>query len=229
MSNLTNPDRVHHLRRRWKPAKQRLQAERPDHPTNVRFHRACSWLQRVEQIEDGGDLDVALMCQWIALNALYGQWDEQRAEPQPDRACWRRFFDRMLDLDSDGRIIGVLEQHKRLVLAILDDSHLGQFFWRAPAPDRADQTTREKRQAATWYIEKRYGLILEHLLESIYLLRCQLFHGAATFNSRLNRKSLQRCRTMLNHLLLAVLLAWIDHGANEDWGPMCYPPVGGGG
>jgi hypothetical protein len=27
-------------------------------------------------------------------------------------------------------------------------------------------------------------------------------------------------------LLPAVLLVWIDHGADEDWGPMCYPPLG---
>ena len=55
-------------------------------------------------------------------------------------------------------------------------------------------------------------------------LRCQLVHGAATCNGQLNRTALRRCSTMLGHLLNAILLVWIDHGADEDWGPMCYPP-----
>ena len=31
---------------------------------------------------------------------------------------------------------------------------------------------------------------------------------------------------MMQRLLPALLLVWIDHGADEDWGPMCYSPVG---
>ena len=31
---------------------------------------------------------------------------------------------------------------------------------------------------------------------------------------------------MMQRLLPALLLVWIDHGADEDWGPMCYPPMG---
>lgn len=57
-------------------------------------------------------------------------------------------------------------------------------------------------------------------------MRCQLVHGAATHNSRLTRTSLRRCSTMLDHLLPAVLVVLIDHGADADWGPLCYPPQG---
>jgi hypothetical protein len=37
---------------------------------------------------------------------------------------------------------------------------------------------------------------------------------------------LRRCVIMMQRLLPAFLLAWIDYGADEDWGPMCYPPIG---
>ena len=57
-------------------------------------------------------------------------------------------------------------------------------------------------------------------------MRCQLVHGAATYGGKLNRTSLKHCVTMMQRLLPAMLLVWIDHGADEDWGPMCYPPVG---
>ncbi len=60
----------------------------------------------------------------------------------------------------------------------------------------------------------------------MYLLRCQLVHGAATFGSRLNRTALKHCTTLMQLLMPAMLLVWIDHGAEEDWGLLCYPPVG---
>jgi len=69
--------------------------------------------------------------------------------------------------------------------------------------------------------------VLDRLLDRIYLLRCQLVHGAATFGSKLNRAALQRCNRMLEHLLAAMVIVIIDHGADEDWGLMCYPPLKG--
>jgi hypothetical protein len=216
---------VRDLRRRWKPHKERLHAVRDDHPTNVRFHRACSWLQEAEQA-DGAKPDLVLTCQWIAFNALYGQWDPRLREPRADRECWRMFLDRVLALDVNGQLAAVLVDHKKLVLAILDDAYLAAFFWREPSASRAARTTRDRHEAPTWYLERRWGLILQTLLERVYLLRCQLLHGAATFGSGRNRKSLGHCITMMNHLVPAILSVYVDHGDDEDWGPLCYPPVG---
>jgi hypothetical protein len=184
------PGSVHDLRRRWKPNKTRLSAGTDGHPTVIRFHRATTWLQRVEQIEPGEDQDVALTCQWIAFNALYGQWDERAREPKPDRQSWRTFMDRVLALDEGKHLEAVLTEHKRLVMSILDDSYLGDYFWKDPSTAKAMQTTRDKRQAATWYLEKRWPLVLEALLERVYFLRCQVVHGASSHGSRLNRTSL---------------------------------------
>ena len=35
---------VRDLRRLWKPHKERLNGHAAEHPTTIRFHRACSWL-----------------------------------------------------------------------------------------------------------------------------------------------------------------------------------------
>ena len=61
---------VRDLRRRWKPTKERLNSERGSHPTAIRVHRAFSWLARVENLEDNADVDVALICRWIAFKAV---------------------------------------------------------------------------------------------------------------------------------------------------------------
>ena len=68
-------------------------------------------------------------------------------------------------------------------------------------------------------------MLVDRALERVYLLRCQLVHGAATCGGRLNREALAQCAQFVQQLLNAILLIVIDHGRDEDWGPMCYPPL----
>jgi hypothetical protein len=217
---------VRDLRHRWKPRKQRLLAAGGDRPTSIRFHRACSWMARVEEMPEGQDHDLGLVGLWIAFNSLYGQWDSQKREPRPDRESWRAFVSRILRLDSDGYVPAALREHKRLVMSLLEDEYLSSFFWQEPSTRRARQSRKSAYNAHTWYIEQRWTTVLDEILDRVYLMRCQLVHGAATYGGKLNRTSLKRCVMMMQRLLPVVLLVWIDHGAQEDWGPMCYPPMG---
>lgn len=218
---------VRDLRRKWKPHKDRLNELEPQHPTNIRFHRACSWLQQAEQLTDKADLDMALLNRWIAFNALYGQWDESAREPVADHACWRAFVDRILVLDGADCMAETLTENRRLVMAILDDEFLSRYFWQEPTDRRASKSRKAKYDARTWYLQGNWTLLLDRLIERIYLLRCQLVHGAATYNSSLNRTATRHCSMMLDHLLHAMLTIWVDNGVDEDWGAMCYPPLNG--
>lgn len=220
-ANLT----VHELRRVWKPQKERLNAEHAQHPTNIRFHRACSWLQRVEDAEEHEALDLLLLSLWTSFNALYGQWDGERQEPVSDVDCWQHFLDRMLVLDRDGLIQDKLEEHKKLVMVLFDDEYLSRFFWQEPTDQRAKRVRRTRHEAQAWYVEKNWTMVLQRLFERIYLLRCQLVHGAATYDSSFNRTAIRRCTQMMDHLLRTFLGVWVRWGAAEDWGIMCYPPM----
>jgi len=226
MTEIATIPTVHDLRHRWKPHKERLAALKGEQPTPIRFHRACSWMARVEQMPEGQDHDLGLVSLWIAFNALYGQWDSQKREPRPDRESWRTFIDRILKLDGGGHVAGALQEHKKLVISLLDDEYLSGYFWQEPSFNRARQSRRAAHDAHTWYIEERWTMVLDQILERVYLMRCQLVHGAAAYGGKLNRTSLKRCVMMMQRLLPAFLSVWIDHGADEDWGPMCYPPMG---
>ena len=217
---------IRQLRGRWKPNKERLTAEQPENPTPIRFHRACSWIAPVEQNAANEDHDLGLISLWIAFNSLYGQWDQQKREPKPDRESSRKFIDRILELDHDEVVANALKEHKRLVMSLLEDEYLSGYFWQEPSAKRAGQSKKAMYDARTWYMERRWVLILDRLLERVYLMRCQLVHGAATYGGKLNRSSLRRCVMMMQRLLPAFLLVLADHGADEDWGPMCYPPLG---
>lgn len=216
---------VRELRRLWKPQKERLNAEQREHATNIRFHRACSWLQRCEEIQSEDALDSSLLSLWTAFNALYGQWDGERQEPSPDISCWSHFLERMLELDKDELIQRRLEEHKRLVITLFDDEYLSRYFWQDPSDQRAKRVRRSKFEAQTWYAELNWLMILERVFERIYLLRCQVVHGASTYNGNLNRTTVRRCVLMLDHFLRTFLEIWAQWGAEEDWGIMCYPPM----
>ena len=212
---------VRDLRCRWKPSKERLAG----HPTAIRFHRACSWLDRTEKLDQDADSDLVLINQWIALNALYGQWNKLRNEPVEDREGWTTFFARLLRLDQSGHLSGVLTEHKPLVLSLLEDEYLANFFWKQPTEQNKQSARNQKKKALGWYVERNWTIPLDRLVERIYLLRCQLIHGAATCGGKLNRAALRRSTQMLGHLLPAVLQVIIDRGADEDWGLLCYPPM----
>ena len=83
---------VHDLRRQWKPHKERLAAIRSEHPTAIRFHRACSWMSEVEQLDPVRHADQILLHQWIAFNALYGQWDQAAWSRPPTDEAGKRFL-----------------------------------------------------------------------------------------------------------------------------------------
>ena len=226
---------VRDLRRRWKPAKERLSKAGEAEGLRIRLHRCCSWLQRVEQLppaasdppsgSDGFD-DAALVCRWIALNALYARWDEQGRAPFADVASLDSFTSHITRIDHDGRIVAVLRDHKRLVLALLEDEFLSRNFWKERGDGLPRRRSRAGIDARKWYQQGRWASILDVTLGRIYVLRCQLVHGGATCGGRLNRTALRRCTQMLGHLQPAIVLTMIDHGEAEDWGPLCYPPTG---
>ena len=115
---------VRDLRRFWKPHKERLGQQQPDHPTAVRFHRACSWLDQAQQMNADQLGDLVLIQQWTALNALYGRWDEMLREPVSDRQALKAFLECILTRDSTQHIVTVLQAHRGLVLAIVENAYL---------------------------------------------------------------------------------------------------------
>jgi hypothetical protein len=194
---------THALRRRWKPTKEQLAADDAGEVIRIRIHRACSWMQRVEEIAGEASEDSMVILRWIALNSLYGRWDESAREPVNERASLRTFYDAVLEIDADDCIGAMLEEHRKLVMSIFDDEYLNKWFWEEPTDRRAAKSKKTKFNARTWYVEGRHALILDRLLDRVYFMRCQLVHGAATHGSSLNRTALRRCAMMLGHLLPA--------------------------
>jgi hypothetical protein len=127
---------VSELRERWLPYKERLNSTGGGHPTAVRFHRACSWLEEAARLDIEDQADHILIFQWTAFNALYGQWDLDRHEPLSDRLSWQILLNRMLELDGSRHLVTLLKED-RLVLSILGNAYLNAYFWHDPCGENA--------------------------------------------------------------------------------------------
>lgn len=218
---------VRDLRRMWRPHKERLNVERAQHPTNIRFHRACSWLQAAERLVEQDELDLQIINLWIAFNALYGQWNHADREPMPDRECWKVFLERMLELDRNRHLAQLLTARRSAVMSLFRDRFLNRFFWKdAEKLLDAGDPGGPVFEARIWYDRANWFAILEKLTDRLYFFRCQLVHGGSTCNSSFNRKAAEPCAEMLDALLRSFLLIWAEWGVDEDWGILCYPPLG---
>ena len=56
-------------------------------------------------------------------------------------------------------------------------------------------------------------------------MRVQVFQGASTKGGKLNRRVMQSSSTILLDLLPAMISVMIDHGIDEEWGTISFPPV----
>ncbi|BAM05304.1 HEPN domain-containing protein [Phycisphaera mikurensis] len=213
------------LRAAWEPERDRLRAVDTEHPTNIRVHRALSWLDAAEAAEaDAEATDERVLFRWIAFNALYNRWDEKLLRPCGDQDSFRAFLAEAVALDAAGAVAGMLEAHKRLVLTLLDNKFLKGQFWKDPSVARSLRWTPHRQTAQQHYANKRWGELLEAAFEPVYFLRCQLVHGAATRRSSMNRDGLRHADDFLRWAVPLLVAVVIDRGMDENWGPLCYPP-----
>ena len=69
------------------------------------------------------------------------------------------------------------------------------------------------------------SLILVLLFDRLYVLRNQILHGGATWNSSVNRSQVRDGAAMMGFLVLAFVKVMMDH-PDEPWGANYYPVVG---
>ncbi len=189
----------------------------------IRVHRALSWLERALEVDSNDQPDGRLLYSWIAFNSLYGVWDEETGFPAKDQDAWQTFVGRLLDLDKGELLAKQLVAIRPQVLALLENKFLDPRFWREPQVSRGHRG--QYHRALTIYIEKRWRDLLTMALDRVYVLRGQIVHGAATRGSKLNRVVLKQCSEVLEGLLPPMLCLAIEHGAHDNWPPLCYPPV----
>ncbi|MDO5505123.1 MAG: HEPN domain-containing protein [Pseudoxanthomonas suwonensis] len=208
--------------------KQRHRQLRDGHPEalRVRMHRAISWLDRAEHAAD--DLDARFIFLWIAFNAAYAS---EFGFEQTARSQVRAFVERLVKLD-DGRLHHVLfEQFPGPVRTLLDNRFVFEPFWRAlrehdPSERWKAQFDHERRLALRAVMEHGTASLLATVLDRLHVLRNQLVHGGATWNSGANRRQIKDAVAILGTVLPVMLQLMMDH-PDEPFGEIAYPVLPG--
>ena len=207
--------------------KQRELRDGFDDSLGLRVHRSISWLQRAEMADD--DPDAAFIFFWIAFNAAYAsELDNELFSGE--RLVFQDYFVRLINLDSDNRIYDVIwNRYAHEIRLLLGNRYVYQPFWKDQNSDPgyedwADRFEGSKKVAGRAIKEKDTKLILSILFDRLYVLRNQLVHGGATWNSSVNRDQVNDGKKILASLVPLFIDIMMDH-PDTEWGPPYYPVV----
>ena len=68
------------------------------------------------------------------------------------------------------------------------------------------------------------GVVLSIVFDRLYVLRNQLLHGGATWNSQVNRQQISDGANILGTLVPLIIALMIAH-PELDFGEILYPPI----
>ena len=201
----------------------------PKHLENfaLRVHRAISWIQRAEKEAD--DPDIAFTCYWIAFNAAYAEYTDQ----YPDSTARERFgeyFNRLLELDKAGTIhTAIWDRFSVSIRDLLENQYVYEPFWRDAHRGRGsrrwqDEFDRDLSGINFALAARQSEYILAKLFDRLYVLRNQILHGGATWNSSVNRSQVRDGAAIMAFLIPAFVNVMMDH-PDEPWGANYYPVV----
>lgn len=206
--------------------KQRSLREGFPLPLTLRVHRALSWLTRAEQEEDDGDVRFILL--WVGFNAAYAINIEQEAHSE--RGRFQAFFATLIGLDNAHRIYDMVwERFSNEIRLLLDNRHVFAPFWahqngEAGYADWEQRLQRSRNSVAKALREHDTVRILSILFDRLYVLRNQLVHGGATWNSDVNREQVRDGASLLGCLLPVFIDLMMDH-PGQVWRMPHYPVV----
>ena len=191
----------------------------------LRLHRALSWLGRAER--ENGDADARFLFLWIAFNAVYAsEFGFESRELQQ----MRTFIQRWLALDHERQLHTLLHrQYCGPVRTLIENRYVFEPFWRAlrehdPSDAWKQQFERMRERSLRALLDGDTATCLLLVLERLYVLRNQLVHGGATWNSQVNRQQLADANRLLG-AIVPVLLSLMMQEDTPDFGEVAYPPV----
>lgn len=217
---------VHELTYAALKAKQREIRSRFPEQLGLRIHRAISWLGRSEQETDDHDLRFILL--WVGFNAAYAH--DVGAEMNGERGAFKAYFDALVELDGSHRIYNaVWNRFPHEIRVLLNNKYVFAPFWnhqngQQGYADWAETLTASQRVISTAIALRDTSRLLSVVFDRLYVLRNQLVHGGATWNSSVNRSQVRDGAAVLGTLLPVFIDIMMDN-PGRDWGKPFYPVV----
>ena len=206
--------------------KQRLLREGFPEALALRVHRALSWLGRAVNEEE--DIDLKFIVLWIGFNAAYA--NELNMELNSERGSFRSFFEMLVMLDKEQKIYNaVWKRYSQEIRLLLENKYVFAPFWQyqngvSEYDNWEERLASSRRVIASALTQRDTSLILSVLFDRLYVLRNQVMHGGATWNSSVNRSQIRDGSAVMDTLLPIFIELMMDHPQRE-WGKPFYPVV----
>ena len=189
----------------------------------VRLHRAISWLTRAKS--ESSDIDTQFILLWIAFNAVYAK---EISFDESERDKLASFNQSLVAIDSEKKLHGILfQQFSGPIRTLLENKYIFEPFWKAlrehDSSNRWEEVFANSKKAALGAIvagdtAKVLGIVFDRL----YVLRNQLVHGGATWNSKINRAQLKDGTAIMMAITPIIIGLVLDH-PELDLGEIMYP------
>ena len=206
-------------------ARLKRDAEKYPESTRIRLHRALSWLARAER--ETTDHDAAFVFLWIAFNAAYAKEFGQGAN---ERQRLSEFITMLLAVDHDQVLQAIVfKQFSGPIRTLLDNKFVFEPFWRAmrehDSSNQWETSFKASHKAALASImQSGTATLLSIVFDRLYVLRNQLVHGGATWNSSVNRAQVKDGVRILSAVVPAILGLMLEC-PDIDFGDVLYPVV----
>lgn len=209
--------------------KARQRATREGFPTSLslRVHRALSWLNRAEL--ETSDQDARFIFLWISFNAAYANELRDR-QSFTERKLFVTFLSRLIEADKNQLLYKMVwAEFSGPVRLMIDNQYVFQPFWDHHNGQLAEEEWRDafrrshdsaKRALESMDTRK----LLAVMFDRLYVLRNQILHGGATWNSAVNRAQITQGATIMG-LIVPVVIHLMMESPNRLWGDPCYPVV----
>jgi len=185
----------------------------------LRLHRAISWGQASE---NENKLDEKLIKLWISFNALYGAGFT-------DFQDIKSFLESVIEVDKENTIKNILLNKTNMIKNFYSIPELYYVYWKNENGNRLERENKanvlvERNKAK--YLEfiktgQDTNEILFSLFDLIYLLRNQIFHGSASYNSIDNQSTKENCVEILE-LFIPVIIEIMINNPDNNWHEVKY-------
>ncbi len=198
----------------------------------LRVHRAISWIGRAEK--ENKDEDARFIFLWIAFNAAYA--DEEKLQRRNsvnthrERSTMDDFFEKVIKLDVKCRIYNAIwKSFSGPIRTLIHNKYIFEPFWKhhnhIEGYDdwecRLDKSIAKFNQLLK---SRNTPTMLSIVFDRLYVLRNQLIHGGATWNSGVNREQIRDGARIMAFLMPLFVDVMMDN-PDEGWGQPFYPVV----
>ncbi len=147
-----------------------------------------------------------------------------------EQSTFKAFLEKLCALDKNSLIENLMwSKFSGSIRVLLDNPYVFQSFWdyqngKISEPPWTERFANGRKTAQQALANRNTAAVLGVLFNRIYILRDQIMHGGATWNSSVNRDQLRDCANLLGKLVPIIILLMLDNPGTL-WGDACYPVV----